>query len=250
LLEGIAMHASDVMIRKVITAAPDTPIEDVARLLLDNRISGVPVVQYGAVVGMVSESDLVRRAAAEGTPSHPSWLSFLASAGTQAAVYVRSHGRHARDIMATPVLSVPDGMSIHEIAALMEHKRVTRVPVVDADGMLIGIITRSNLLRAMASQVARPRDSAADDAAIHTALVAELRRQGWGAGAEPSNAIVEEGVVHLWGRVRNPDVRRAMVVAAEGIPGVISVADHLDTSVDEEAIDPMERPNWPTPSRP
>jgi CBS domain-containing protein len=219
----VAMNAGDVMTGSVITVAPEATVEEIARLLLDHRISGVPVVQNGAVLGVVSEGDLVRRVAEAGAPAPAGWLDLFTSAAAKA--FVRTHGRHARDVMTAPAVSVGRETPVAEVAAMMERRRLKRLPVVDGDGMLVGIVTRANLLRALA---ARPAPVAqVDDAAIRVALLAALRR--WGE-VDPADVLVEDGVVHLWAHQRDAALRRAMVVAAEGVAGVRTVIDHLDSA--------------------
>lgn len=217
------MNASDIMTRNVVSVGPDTGVEETARLLLEHGISGVPVVQGRFVVGIVSEGDLVRRIAEAGAPAPSGWLDLFTTQASRAGAFVRSHGRHARDVMTAPAVSVPPEMPVAEIAALMERRRVKRVAVVDPDGLLLGIVTRANLLRALA---ARKSAAGSDDAAIRIGVLAALRK--WGE-VNPADVLVEDATVHLWTHQRDPTLRRAMVVAAEEVKGVRAVVDHLDT---------------------
>lgn len=237
------MRASDVMTTEVLSAAPDTQVAELARLMLERRISGLPVLDHGRLVGVVSEGDLVRRV--ETPARYSGWLALFMSASSVAAEYIQTHGRLARDVMTTEVVTVPPDMPVAEIAELMDWRRIKRVPVVDAAGRMVGIITRANLLRALASRAANAAPQ--DDLRIRDALVAELAGQGWAGRPVPDNILVEDGVVHLWGRYHDEVIRRAMVVAAEGISGVREVVDHMDRSLEP---DPMNRPNWPDPGRP
>jgi CBS domain-containing protein len=239
----IPMNAADVMTADVVSATPDTPVPELARLMLERRISGLPVLNDGHLVGIVSEGDLVRRV--ETPPRYSGWLALFMSSASVAAEYIQTHGRHARDVMTTEVVTVPETMPVAEIAELLDWRRIKRVPVVDGTGRMVGIITRANLLRALASRPAGMVPQ--DDMRIRDALIAELSSQGWAGRPVPDNILVEEGVVHLWGRYHDPVIRRAMVVAAEAIPGVRDVVDHMDRSLEP---DPMNRPNWPDPGRP
>lgn len=238
------MRASDVMTRSVISASPETTVAELARLMLDNRISGLPVIDNGRLVGIVSEGDLVRQL--ETPPRYTGWLSLFMSAGSVAGEYIHQHGTHARDVMTTEVVTASADTPLAEIAETMEWHRIKRMPVIGAEGRVLGIITRANLLRGLASraQATVPQD---DDLAIRDALVAELASQAWAGHPQPDNIFVEDGVVHLWGRYTDPNIRRAIVVAAEGIPGVRKVVDHLDRSLEPDV---MNRPNWPSPGRP
>jgi CBS domain-containing protein len=239
------MHAADVMTPDVICAAPETPVSELIRLMLDNRISAVPIVADGHIVGIVSEGDLLRRAET-GTEPHPSrWLELATSTSRLAAAYTRTHGRKAADVMTHEVVTIPDTAPIAEIAQLLEVRRIKRVPVM-RDGRLVGIVSRRNLLQALASRLSAP-PATVDDRSIREAFYEELRREAWADSPGSINAVVTDGVVHLWGIARDEARRRALVVVAENIPGVRAVEDHMDHP---RVVDPLDRPNWPSPSRP
>jgi len=238
------MHARDVMTPDVVSAGPDTPLAELVRLMLDHQISAVPIVEDGRVVGIVSESDLLRRAEADSEPSPSRWLELVTSSDRLAAAYTRAHARRASEIMTREVVTVTDATPINAVAHLLEKHGIKRVPVT-RDGNLIGIVSRRNLLQALATRLA-PSAATADDRTIRDAFYAELRRQAW---ATPGmiNAMVSEGVVHLWGIAADKTLRQAIVVAAENIPGVRAVEDHMDHP---RTVDPMDRPNWQTPPSP
>jgi CBS-domain-containing membrane protein len=149
--------------------------------------------------------------------------------------------------MTASVITVMEDASIAEIAELMESRHIKRVPVVAVDGSLVGIVSRANLLQSLASRAAPPSSVTVDDQRIREALLQELSEQDWAGSPDPGNVIVEDGVVHLWGRIRSAEVRRAMVVAAQNIAGVKAVEDHMDRDRDH---DNMTWPNWPSPARP
>ena len=237
------MHAADVMTPDVICGAPETPVADLIRLMLDNRISALPIVEDGRIVGIVSEGDLLRRAETGTEPRPSRWLELVTSSSRLAADYTRTHGRKAAEVMTRDVVSVADTTPIAEIAQLLETRRIKRVPVM-RDGRLVGIVSRRNLLQALASRLSAPPVTT-DDRSIRDAFYAGLRGQAW---ADSSiNAVVADGVVHLWGIARDEHQRQALVVAAENIPGVRAVTDHMDRP---RVIDPLDRPNWPTPAPP
>jgi CBS domain-containing protein len=239
------MHAADVMTPDVICATPDTSIAELIRLMLDNRISGVPIVTEGRIVGIVSEGDLLRRVET-GTAPHPShWLELVTSSSRLAADYTKTHGRKAAEVMTREVIAVSEFTPIDEIAHLLEARRIKRVPVV-RDGQVVGIVSRRNLLQALGSRLSAP-SVAADDRTIRDAFYAELRQQAWADRPGAINAVVSDGVVHLWGIAPDEQRRLAMMVAAENIAGVRAVEDHMDRP---SVIDPMDRPNWPSPARP
>jgi CBS domain-containing protein len=239
------MHAADVMTPDVICATPETPLPELVRLMLDHHIGALPIVDDGAVVGIVTEGDLLRRAEI-GTERRPSrWLEFFTSIDALAADYTRAHAHKASEVMTHEVVTVPDAMPLAELAHLMESRKFKRLPVI-RDGRLVGIVGRRNLLQALATRLSTAPVTT-DDKTIRNAFYAEVRRQPWASAASSVNAVVADGVVHLWGVVQDDTLRQAIVVAAEGVEGVKAVEDHLDHPRVGDLID---RPNWPSPARP
>lgn len=219
------MNAKDIMNHSIVTVTPETPVRDAAQLLLDNRISGLPVVDAaGKVVGIVSEGDFLRRVA-EAEDHHRSWwLRVLCDPAAEADSYVKAHGRVVGDVMSSEVVTVGEDVPVAEIAHLLETKKIKRVPVV-RDGKLVGIVSRADLLRSLAAR--RTPETAAgaaspDDAALRTAVLDVLRETDWAPTAN-LNVLVSAGVVSFWGFIDNPSQERALRVAAEGVPGVKGV---------------------------
>jgi CBS domain-containing protein len=220
------MRAIDVMTSPVIAASPDMSVQAAAKLLDDNRISGMPVVDAAAeVIGMVSEGDLLRRAEIGTDERRRSWwLELFTSTRELASAYVKAHGHTVQDIMHQPVVSVREDTALAEIAGLLERYRIKRVPVL-RDAKLVGIVSRSNLIRALASVAPDTQAILSSDREIREAVLRELRGHRW---ALPRHGvIVQNGVVHLWGIIHSEDERRAICVAAEGVPGVKGVTNHL-----------------------
>src|SRR5271169_3398294 len=229
------MRAMDVMTTGVITVHPDTSVQEVAKLLSEKGISGVPVVDAAArLVGIVSEGDLLHRV--ETGTERPSerlpgrrrswWLDTIASDQELARDYVKSHGRAAKEVMTRDVIWVTDTTELADVAMLLETKRIKRVPVL-RDGKLVGIVSRANLVRALAITINEAADGAeADDRSIRNKLLAELKAQKW-AEVSPANVTVKDGVVHLWSSYLSEQEKRALLVAAENIPGVRRVEDHM-----------------------
>jgi len=218
------LTAADVMTPDVITVSPQTPVREIAALLHARRISGVPVVEGGRLVGIVSEGDLIGHAAAIGERRRSWWLSLFADERAMADDYAKTHGRVARDVMTGDVITVEETTSLAEIARLLERHRIKRVPVVRA-GTLVGIVTRSNLLQALAARSVST-GLAPDDKVIRDRLNRELQDQPW-ARLGLKNIVVENGVVHLFGIADSEEERRALRVAAENVSGVVRVEDHL-----------------------
>ena len=226
------MRAMDVMTTNVITVEPDTAVQELATLLSDRGISGVPVVDKDSrLVGIVSEGDLLHRTET-GTERRTQrrrsrWLDNFASDQAAARDYVKAHGRTVREIMTRDVISVSDTTELADIATLLETRRIRRVPVV-RDGQLVGIISRANLVRALAmtkSESAIEADS--DDRTIRQKLIAELTGQEW-VHMWGADIIVRDRVVHLWfSDDRSDEERQAVRIAAENIPGVRQVQEHI-----------------------
>ena len=220
------MNASDIMTPRVITAGPDTPITELVSLMLTNHISAVPIVRDGTLLGIVSEGDLIRRAETATEPKRSRWLEIATSISTLAHDYAKSHGRRASEVMTTDVISVTPNTPIADIATTLEKHHIKRVPVLE-NGKLVGIVSRANLLQALASRLSAPESDRADDRTIRAALFAELEKQSWAAMPNDANVVIEGGVVHLWGLIQSEDERKAMIVAAENIQGVKQVVDHM-----------------------
>lgn len=218
------LTAADVMTREVVSVGPDTPVRAIAELLFTRRISGVPVLEDGRLIGVVSEGDLIGHAAATGEQRRSWWLSALMNDSASARDYAKTHGRTARDVMTSAVITIAETATLAEIAKTLERHRIKRVPVLRA-GKLVGIVSRGNLLQALATLEVEAAGTVDDDA-IRERLIAELRGQSW-AHLPPDAIVVENGIVRLSGIVQTEDERRALRIAAENTPGVKGVDDHL-----------------------
>jgi CBS domain-containing protein len=220
------MQARDVMVSPVITATKSATVRDVARIMLEKRISAIPVVDgAGKVIGIVTEGDLIHRVEAGTERRDTWWARFLAGDAVVAADYAKSHARCIADIMTTDVVTATPEMPLHEVATLLEERGVKRVPIVNQAGELVGIVSRSNLIQAVAS--ARPKLAMhLPDATIRQKLLDDLKKQSW-AQPHKLNVVVTNGTVDLWGFIDSDKERKAIRVAAENIPGVVTVNDHL-----------------------
>jgi CBS domain-containing protein len=226
------MRAMDVMTTNVITVEPNTSVQELATLLSERGISGVPVVDSdNRLVGVVTEGDLLHRAET-GTERRiqrrrSRWLDTFVSDQEAARDYVKAHGRVVREIMTRDVISVSDTTELADIATLLETKRIKRVPVL-SDGKLVGIVSRANLVRALAMTKSEPAIHAdSDDQTIRQKLITELTGQEW-VHMWAADIIVRDRVVHLWfSDDRSEEERQAVRVAAENIPGVRQVEEHI-----------------------
>jgi CBS domain-containing protein len=219
------MKASDVMTRNVLTVGRETSVANAIRMMLDNNVSGLPVLDNGKVVGIVTEGDLLRRGET-GTERHrPRWLEILMGPGRMAGEYVRTHGRKVREIMTTDVISVAGDAPLDEVVGLMERRRIKRVPVVESD-VLVGIVSRLDLLRALLRTMEAEHSEQRGDADIREQILAELAKAAW-VPRDGLSISVQDGVVDLSGVILEEKEREALRVVAENVPGVRAVEDHL-----------------------
>jgi CBS domain-containing protein len=221
------MKAADVMVRDVVTVHPETEVADAVKLLVERDISALPVVdQQGKLVGIISEADLIHRSEI-GTEKQRSWLmESLTAATTLAADFAKSHGKKVGEIMTTHVVTAKEDDSLGDIAALFERHRIKRVPIV-RDGQVVGVVSRSNLIQALASAPSAGESSEDEDRRIRDELLQRLaKEQNW-TDFGSRNVTVSHGVVHLWGLITSDAERRALTALAEGVPGVSQVRDEM-----------------------
>lgn len=220
------MDASEVMSRAPITLGREATVREAIRLMLDNRISGLPVVgEAGELVGIVTEGDLLRRSETGTERRRRPWLDYLLGPGRMADEYVRSHGRKIEAIITHEVVSVGGDTPLAEIVELMERRHIKRVPVVER-GILVGIVSRADLIAALARALDRESSATAGDDEIRERVLVELARAAW-APRSGLSVTVSNGVVELNGVIFEEKEREALRVAAENVPGVKAVADRL-----------------------
>jgi CBS domain-containing protein len=219
------MKAADVMVSSVISVRLEATVQEVAGVLLKNCISAVPVMGAdGELVGIVSEGDLMRRPEA-GTLRRPSWwLTLVGSKEEQALEYIKSHSRKVTDVMTQRVVTASPDTPVADIATLLEKHGIKRVPIVE-DGKVVGIVSRANLLQALACLRNVPA-ATADDESLRAKLNSKLEREQW---TKPSliNLIVHDGTVDVWGIVDSQTEKKAVRVLVESTPGVRAVNDNL-----------------------
>ena len=219
------MRAHQIMTRGVITVTPDAPILEAANTMLRWHVSGLPVVDAaGKLVGIVSEGDFIRRSEIGTQRKRGRWLNFLLGAGATATDYVQEHGRKVSDVMTRDPISITENATLEEIVASMEINGVKRLPVMRGD-KIVGIVSRANLLQAVASLVREIPDPTADDDHIRSRIIAAIEKIDWSPFG--LNVIVRDGIVHLSGVITEERSRQAAIVAAENVAGVRKVHDHL-----------------------
>ena len=224
------MKVKDVMTRQVISIEPGMSVRQAAQLMLQRRISGLPVIdKAGRLVGIVTEADFLRRAETGTQRRRARWLEFLMGPGPLADEYVHTHGRKVEEVMTPDPETVAEDGELDEVVQLMEKRRIKRLPVVRGK-RVVGIVSRANLLHALVSAGRDVKPPTPNDEAIRERLLADLNNQRW---APLINVVVRNGIVELWGSLTDERQRQAVVVAAENISGVKVVRDHLAW------IDPM-----------
>ncbi len=242
------MKASDVMRRELITAKAEMTIDDAVHLMVVNRISGLPVVDSaGAVVGLISEGDLLRRTELGTEARTSSWIGWLAGQGRAARAYVREHARKVGEVMTTPVITVTPETALADIVAIMESRHIKRVPVVE-NGRLVGMLTRSDVIRALEGLLPQADTRLVPDAELRRRVLESLREQKWAPRAS-FDVRVENGVAELLGVITDEPSREATRVLVENTPGVRAVVDHL-TWIEPMSGIPIDPQPWSEAGRP
>ena len=220
------MKVSDVMTQQVISVRPSDRIADAIRIMLDKRVSGLPVVDdAGVIVGIVTEGDLLRRSETGTTRYRPRWLQLLLSPGRLADEYAHTHGRRVDEVMTPDVVSVGEGSSLDTVVQLMEQRGIKRVPVI-REGKIVGIVSRANLMHALVGLGNSPPRCSTSDADIRQRILDEIQREPWGPRYS-TNVVVSNGRVDLWGSLFEERERRALRVVVENVPGVKEIHDHM-----------------------
>jgi len=219
------MIAADVMTRNVISIAPDATVAEAVKLMLDNHISGLFVIDAGNTLqGVITEGDLLHRSEI-GTGRRGSWWLRLFLPGRGAADFTESHSRRVGDLMTVDVITVDEGAELTDIVQLMERRGIKRVAVVK-DGRVTGVISRANLLRALSAVARDAPKTTMNDRTIKEAIQAALEKQSWAPIARIDFTVLD-GVVEIWGTITSENERRAVCVIAENTPGVKRVIDRM-----------------------
>jgi CBS domain-containing protein len=219
------MRAHQIMTRPVITVTPKTTIVEAANTMLQRHVSGLPVVDAaGKLIGIISEGDFIRRSEIGTQRKRGRFLKFIMGPGKEATDFVHEHGRRIAEIMTPEPLTIGEDSDLEEIVKLMEKNNVKRLPVMRGD-KLVGIVSRSNLLQAVASLARQIPDPTADDDHIRNRIIDTLEKSDWCPFGV--SVIVRDGIVHLSGVITEERSRQAAIVAAENVAGVKKVHDHL-----------------------
>ena len=218
------MRAHQIMTLSVITVTPETTIVEAANTMLQRHVSGLPVVKAGKLVGIVSEGDFIRRSEIGTERKRGRFLKFILGSGKEASDFVHEHGRKVAEIMTKSPLTITEDTPLEDIVELMEKNGIKRLPVTRGD-QVVGIVSRANLLQAVASLARQVPDPTADDDHIRNRIIDALEKNDWCPFG--LSVIVRDGIVHLSGVITEERSRQAAVVAAENVTGVKKVHDHL-----------------------
>ena len=222
------MRADQMMSRHVITIGADADLVDAIKTMLKHGVSGLPVVdQAGKLVGILSKSDFLRRAEIGTERKRGRLLTFLAGPDRVAFDFKREHGRKVGEIMTPNPVTITEDTTVEVIARIMESRRVRRLPVMNGD-KIVGIVTNSDFLPAIARIVLNVHSFAQDDEKIRSAVVAAITSAPWAPYG--FNVSVSDGTVILKGVSTSENARQAAVVAAENVPGVKRVENRLSAN--------------------
>ena len=220
------MKVSDVMTRTPVAVRADATLGEAARIMVGAQVSGLPVIdEEGALIGILSEGDLLRRAELQTAGEPVTWLSAFLAPKRAARDYVRTHSLRVRQIMTTHVISTSPDAPLAEVVAIMESRHVKRLPVMH-NGRLVGIVSRSDLLRALARLLPDHNVEAISDAELRRRVLVEIDNQKW-APRTNVDVTVKDGIVELRGAITDESERTGLRVLAESIPGVRRVHDRL-----------------------
>jgi CBS domain-containing protein len=220
------MKAANVMVSNVITVGINASIGEVAAVLLNNHISGAPVVnEKGELVGIVSEGDLIRRPEIGTAKRHSWWLELISNKWASATEYIKSHSRKIADVMTRDVITAKPDTPLGDIASMLERNRIKRVPIVEG-GKLVGLVSRANILQALASATKKLSSlTTATDSELRKKVQSRLAAEPW----RPTmlTVTVQDGTVDLWGLVHSVEEKKAAQLATETTPGVRAVVNNI-----------------------
>lgn len=222
-----AVRVREIMSRNVITIDADASLSDAIKTMLSHHIGGLPVIdQSGALIGILSDGDFIRRVELGTEKRRGRWLAMLAGTSQVALDFARQHGRKVNEIMSADPITVDENMPLEQVVQLMESHGVTRFPVM-RDKSLVGMVTRTDFMTAIANLGLERLSPSANDDQICAAVIAALAHASWRPAA--LNVSVHDGIVSLRGNIQSDNARKAATVAAENVAGVKRVEDQLIT---------------------
>ena len=221
------MTVRDVMTESVISVRRSTSLKEVALLLIDHKISGVPVVdEGGAVLGVVSEADFLVKEQGADSIRHRRLARFLGESGESRVQLAKLEAVTAGQAMTTPAITVGSQQRISEAAALMTARKVNRLPVVD-DGRLVGIVSRADLVRAYVRSDGELARTIREEVLLHILWLDPAR----------FTVIVTGGVASISGRVERRSTAEMISRSVAMVPGIVDVNADVSWSIDDSRIE-------------
>jgi len=219
------VRVREIMSRNVITIDADASVSDAIGTMLSHHIGGLAVTdRNGTLIGIVSDGDFIRRVEIGTERRRGRWLAMLAGPSQVALDFTHQHGRKVSEIMSPDPITVDEDTPLEQVVRLMESHGFTRFPVM-RNKRLVGMVTRSDFMTAIANLRLEPHSASVNDDQIRAAVIAALAHASWRPGA--LNVSVHDGIVSLRGDVRSDNARKAATVAAENVTGVKRVEDQL-----------------------
>ena len=220
------MKAHEIMTKAVVSVGPQTPVYEIAALMTEKRISGVPVLgPQEQLLGIISQSDLLHRKEIGTELKRKWWLKVFSDPNHSAREFTKAHGLRAQDVMTRHVISIQADADLSEVAAILDRSRIKRVPVLRA-GKLVGLIARSDLVKALSRTAGSAATGNIRDGDLQRTLNDKMKSQPW-LDASFLNVIVENGTVQLWGLVSSEDQRQALRILVEETAGVKNIDDRM-----------------------
>lgn len=221
------MKAKDIMTRDVVTVAPNASVHEVAALLAKHNISGIPVADKDKrLLGLVSEGDLVERVEVGAEPKGKWWLENFNDPQALASRYAKAHGAKAADVMTRQVATVGPDADLADVAEILHAHRVKRVPVV-RDGKLLGIVTRSDIVKALSGAMGPTAPEVRGDGELQRSILERMRTEPW-LDTSYVNVSVDKGKVTIAGLIGSKDEQRALCALVEDVAGSGKVVDQLE----------------------
>lgn len=218
------MKAAQVMTFGAATIQPQASIREAARMMLDYRISGLPVVDgEGNLVGIITEGDLL--GGITGDHKRRSWLEFILDNGNSNPLPKQPQAHSVDEIMTREIVTASEDTPVQDVVKLMKANAIKRVPIVK-DNKVVGIISRADLLRGLALEAKMMPSASAEDYALRDRVLQALTREGRGSRSS-INVLVQNGTVELRGAMPDADLSARLVAAARQVPGVKTVLDRL-----------------------
>ncbi|HXX83165.1 MAG TPA: CBS domain-containing protein [Casimicrobiaceae bacterium] len=220
------MKAKDVMTHCVVSIGPEAPILDAIARMISHQVSGMPVIDAdGKLAGMVTEGDFLRRTEIGTEAPQRRWLELLLGPASRAEEYARSHGRKVQEVMSRNVVAASKETPLTELVELMEEHGIKRIPVTE-EGRIVGIVSRADLMSALAERLSQATKAPASDESIRRAIMTEMKKQPW-CPVQSLSIRVRNGFVDVNGTIFDEGQRRALHVLVENVHGVKGVHDHL-----------------------